>query len=140
MTIEEWKKKNPPILRKPQTNYDRLISKTPDPMTTWELNEALRARLAKYTSQIKDLIAKRDAANAAEAYAKLLADIDAEVSFDSQIAMAEDAIAKQLGIKCPFAYLRMNALLGEYARTMRLLKLGKKIDTEQATVVLLGGV
>ena len=117
-----------------------LITKAPDPMTTWELNEALRARLAKYTAQIKDLIAKRDAANAAEAYAKLLADIDAEVSFDSQIAMAEDAIAKQLGIKCPFAYLRMNALLGEYARTMRLLKLGKKIDPEQATVVLLGGV
>jgi len=54
--------------------------------------------------------------------------------------MAEDAIAKQLGVKCPFANLRMNALLGEYARTMRLLKLGKKIDPEQATVVLLGGV
>ena len=117
-----------------------LITKAPDPMTTWELNEALRARLAKYTAQIKDLVAKRDAANAAEAYAKLLADIDAEVSFDSQIAMAEDAIAKQLGIKCPFAYLRMNALLGEYARTMRLLKLGKKINPEQATVALLGGV
>lgn len=30
MTIEEWKKKNPPILRKPQTNYDRLISKAPE--------------------------------------------------------------------------------------------------------------
>ena len=118
-----------------------LITKAPDPMTTWELNEALRARLAKYTAQIKDLIAKRDAANAAEAYAKLLADIDTEVSFDSQIAMAEDAIAKQLGgVKCPLANLRMNALLGEYARTMRLLKLGRKIDSEQATVALLGGV
>ena len=117
-----------------------LITKAPDPMTTWELNEALRAHLGKYLAQIDGLIAKRDAANAAEAYAKLLADIDAEVSYDSQIAMAEDAIAKQLGIKCPFAYLRMNALLGEYARTMRLLKLGKKIETEQATVMLLGGV
>ena len=117
-----------------------LITKAPDPMTTWELNEKLRAHLAKYLSQIDALIAKRDAENAAEAYARLLADIDAEVSFDSQIAMAEDAIAKQLGIKCPFAYLRMNALLGEYARTMRLLKLGKKIEAEQATVALLGGV
>ena len=117
-----------------------LITKAPDPMTTWEMNELLRAQLAKYTAQIKDLIAKRDAANAAKAYATLLANIDAEVSFDSQIAMAEDAIAKQLGIKCPFAYLRMNALLGEYARTMRLLKLGKKIDPEQATVALLGGI
>ena len=116
------------------------ITKAPDPMTTCELNETLRARLAMYTAQLDDLIAKRDAAKAAEAYAKLLADIDAEVSFDSQIAMAEDAIAKQLGVKCPFAYLRMNALLGEYARTMRLLKLGKKIEPEQATVALLGGV
>ena len=116
------------------------ITKAPDPMTTCELNETLRARLAMYTAQLDDLIAKRDAAKAAEAYAKLLADIDAEVSFDSQIAMAEDAIAKQLGVKCPFAYLRMNALLGEYARTMRLLKLGKKIESEQATVALLGGV
>ena len=35
MTIEEWKKKNPPILRKPQTNYDRLISKTPEEMAEW---------------------------------------------------------------------------------------------------------
>ncbi len=117
-----------------------LITKTPDPMTTWEMNEALRIRLAKYLEGLDALIAKRDAANAANAYAKLLADIDAEVSFDSQIAMAEDAIAKQLGIKCPSAHLKMNALLGEYARTMRLLKLGKKIDKTQATVVLLGGV
>ena len=117
-----------------------LITKAPDPMTTWELNEKLRAYLAKYLSQIDALIAKRDAENAAAAYAKLLADIDAEVSFDSQIAMAEDAIAKQLGVRCPEARLQMNALLGEYARTMRLLKLGKKIDAQQATVALLGGV
>ena len=30
MTVEEWKRKNPPIRRKPMTNYDRLISKTPE--------------------------------------------------------------------------------------------------------------
>ena len=110
-----------------------LINKTPDPMTTWEMNEALAARLAKYLAGVDGLIADRD-------HAKLIADIDADVSFDSQIAMAEDAIAKQLGIKCPEAHLKMNALLGEYARTMRLLKLGKKIDKGQATVALLGGV
>ena len=117
-----------------------LITKAPDPMTTWELNEMLRARLAKYTAQLDDLIAKRDAANEAKRYAKLLEDIDAEVSFESQIAMAEDAIAKQLGIECPEAHLQLNELLGEYVRTMRLLKLGKKIDAAQATVALLGGV
>ena len=30
MTVEEWKRKNPPIQRKPTTNYDRIISKTPE--------------------------------------------------------------------------------------------------------------
>ena len=117
-----------------------LIAGAADPMTTWELNEALRIHLDSYVSKLDGLIAKRDAANEADAYAKLLAEIDAEFSFDSQIAMAEDAIAKQLGVKCPAADLKMRALLGEYARTMRLMKLGKKIDEGQATVMLLGGV
>lgn len=35
MTVEEWKKKNPPICRKPKTNYDLLISKTPEEMAKW---------------------------------------------------------------------------------------------------------
>ena len=117
-----------------------MISGAAAPMTTWELNEALRIHLESYLGKLDDLIAKRDAANEADAYAKLLAEIDAEFSFDSQIAMAEDAIAKQLGVKCPAADLKMRALLGEYARTMRLMKLGKKIDVGQATVMLLGGV
>ena len=116
-----------------------LISKTPDPMTTWEMNEALAARLRGYVEATAALVVERDAENAAAAYAKLLEEIDAEVSFDSQIAMAEDAIAKQLGIKCPDAHLKVNALLGEYARTMRLLKLGKALDAGQKTVMLLGG-
>ena len=30
MTVEEWKRRNPPIRRKPMTNYERLISKTPE--------------------------------------------------------------------------------------------------------------
>ena len=117
-----------------------LLTKSPDPMTTWELNEKLAAKLKSYVDQTPKLIAKRDAAGQAAAYAKLLADIDAEVSFDSQIAMAEDAIAKQLGIKCPAAYLEMNAVLGEYARSMRLLKRGKSLDADQAVAMLVGGV
>lgn len=28
MTVEEWKRKNPPIQRKPQTNADRIRSMT----------------------------------------------------------------------------------------------------------------
>ena len=113
-----------------------LLAKTPDPMTTWEMNALLAARLGEYDSKVDGLVAERDEA---AAYAKLLADVDKEVSFDSQIAMAEDAIAKQLGVNAPSAGLKLNALLGEYARVMRLLKLGTKIDSDMATVVLLGG-
>ena len=35
MTVEEWKRKNPPIQRKPNTNYDRIISKTPEELAEW---------------------------------------------------------------------------------------------------------
>ena len=35
MTVEEWKRKNPPIQRKPITNYDRIISKTPEELAEW---------------------------------------------------------------------------------------------------------
>lgn len=41
MTVEEWKRKNPPIQRKPITNYDRIINKTPEELAdflyaTWK--------------------------------------------------------------------------------------------------------
>lgn len=32
MTVEEWKRKNPPIRRKPPTNYDRLRAKSAEEM------------------------------------------------------------------------------------------------------------
>lgn len=35
MTVDEWKKKNPPIRRKPKTNYDLFISKTPEELTEY---------------------------------------------------------------------------------------------------------
>lgn len=115
-----------------------MLSKTPDPLTTWEMNARLAARLGEYDSKVDALVAERDEA---AAYAKLLAEVDREVSFDSQIAMAEEAIAKQLGGgNDPASGLKVNALLGEYARAMRLLKLGRKLDADLATVMLLGGV
>lgn len=116
-----------------------IVAKAPAPMTTWELNEALRARLARHCKEIEKQIAARDAAKAAAAYAQQLADLDAEVSFDSQVTMAENAITRQLGASGPEADQNVNALLGEYARTMRLLKLEKKITPDQATTMLLGG-
>ena len=117
-----------------------LISKTPDPMTTWELNEALRARLDFHLGKVEGLIAKRDAAAAVAKYAKLLADIDAEVSFESQITMAEDAISRQLGVVCPCAAFELNAVMGDYARIMRLLKRGEEVSEEEATTILVGSV
>jgi len=117
-----------------------LIAKTPDPITTWELNEALKARLDSYLGKVAGLIAKRDAAAAAAKYGKLLADIDAEVSFESQITMAEDAISHQLGVVCPCAAFEMNAVMGDYARIMRLLKRGDKVSEVEATTILVGAV
>ena len=45
MTVEEWKRKNPPIQRKPITNYDRIINKTPEELAdflyaTWKQQDA----------------------------------------------------------------------------------------------------
>ena len=119
-----------------------MLASELDPMTTWEMNELLRAKLAAATKGLDELIAlqkaKKAIEDAARAYAELLAEIDAEVSFDAQIAMAEDAISKQLGIKCPSAYLEMNAVLGNYARVLRLMKRGVVVPVADATTLLVG--
>jgi hypothetical protein len=111
-------------------------------LTTWEMNESLKAQLASATKGLDELIALQKAQKAieeaAKAYAELLAEIDAEVSYDAQIAMAEDAISKQLGVKCPCAYLEMNAVLGNYARVLRLMKRGEVISANDATTLLVG--
>jgi ankyrin repeat protein len=119
-----------------------MLGKEFVPLTTWEMNERLSALIASSTKGLDELIALQKAQKAieeaAKAYAELLAEIDAEVSFDAQIAMAEDAISKQLGIKCPCAYLEMNAVLGNYARVLRLMKRGAVVSTEDATTLLVG--
>ena len=73
-------------------------------------------------------------------YLEFLAAMDKDVAYDSQIAMAEDAIAKQLGKMSCEAKLHMNAVLGEYARAMRLLKQGKKLNEESGSALVLGSV
>ena len=35
MTVEEWKRKNPPIQRKPQTNADRIRAMTDEELAVW---------------------------------------------------------------------------------------------------------
>lgn len=108
-------------------------------ITTWELNERLRARLNQYLNDSPDgrpgLLSLQKIAE----YRKLVNQIDEEISFDSQIAMAEEAISRQLGIVDGDAIFEVNALLGEYARLFRILKRGEKLSADQATTILLGG-
>ena len=106
-----------------------------EPITTWKLNEEIKALVDKLTddSEFKAKVER-------ERYLALLAAMDGEFSYDSQIAMAEDAIAKQLGIRCPKAHLKANNVLGEYARAMRLLKFSRQLDADQLACVLLGSV
>ncbi len=112
------------------------------PMTTCELNEGLRRIFLAEMKDIDALVARQkeliELEKKAKEYAELLAKIDDEVSFDAQIAMAEDAISKQLGIVCPCAHLEMNAVLGNYARIIRLMKRGEKVSTAEATTLLVG--
>lgn len=35
MTVEEWKRKNPPILRKPQTNADKIRAMNDEELADW---------------------------------------------------------------------------------------------------------
>lgn len=100
-------------------------------ITTWELNQRLKERLTSFVESITKKLAVQN-------YAKRLAEIDAEVSFDSQIAIAEEAISRQLGVKCDRASFKVNALLGEYARVFRLVKKTGNVAPEQATTMLLG--
>ncbi len=103
------------------------------PMTTYEMNKKLKGRLEASLQGIGAKIS-------AKAYAKLLKDIDAEASFDAQIAMAEDAIARQIGVVCPCAAVELNATMGDYARVVRKLKRGAKVTPEEATTLLVGAV
>ncbi len=112
------------------------------PMTTCELNERLRRLFAVAMEGIDGRIARQkeqiELDKKAKEYAELLSKIDEDVSFDAQIAMAEDAISKQLGIVCPCAHLEMNAVLGNYARILRLMKRGEEISSAEATTLLVG--
>jgi len=117
-----------------------LVSKAPAPMTTGEMNAALKAKLEQRLENIDNLIARRDAARAESEYAEMLAAMDAEFSFDSQISLAEDAIARQIAADGPDAGRSVNSLLGEYARTMRHMKLGRPLDQSQKAALLLGAI
>ena len=109
------------------------------------------AKLWENMNAPKELPSKEDAGTLAfdklmtmlvdrQEYLELLDKMDQELVYDSQIAMAEDAIAKQLGRKPHEPLLHVNAILGEYARAMRLLKRKGKLTKALGTAVVLGAV
>lgn len=98
-------------------------------MTTEQVNAALKAEA---DTLLADVIEREK---------KYLAEVDEKAfSIDTQVAMAEDAIAKQLGIVCPKAQMQFNMVLGDYARYMRMLKMKQELTAEEATTLLVGAV
>lgn len=98
------------------------------PLTTWEMNEALR----------RFLEAKRPRMSAVGQEAGLPASalgvISDEVDYDSQVAMAEAAISE------PSAVYGLSAVLGDYARIMRRCKTGNAVTPEEANTMLVASV
>jgi hypothetical protein len=101
------------------------------PITTKELNAALGRALEPMVSVAAMGLAKQE-------YLALLDQIDKEVSMDAQIAMAEEAISRQLGVVCEKASFKVNAILGEYSRAFRLLKKKATLSKAEATSLVLG--
>lgn len=96
-----------------------------DPMTTWELNEALRAYVAALRESLRDV---HKGAPTATAGAVPVLD------YDVQIAMAEAAICS------PAPLYGLEAVLGDYARIVRRAKKGEPVSKEEATALLVGSV
>lgn len=109
----------------------KLLDARFSPLTTEALNAALSAKLTPVLVIAESGICEQE-------YLALLDQIDQDVSMDAQIAMAEEGIARQLGISCEKASYEINAVLGEYSRAFRLLKKGTKLTTVEATSILLG--
>ncbi|MBQ5465637.1 MAG: hypothetical protein IIT60_00130, partial [Muribaculaceae bacterium] len=96
---------------------EMLEIKPVEPLTTWDMNEKIKEHITNIVVALVKKKASMDAAIAEllerQSYLEQLAEMDGEISYDSQIAMAEDAIAKQLRI-CPASRgnLAANAVLG----------------------------
>ncbi len=102
-----------------------------DPQTTAELSGALRGRL-------EAALAEADAHAQEWTIRRLTNGAEGGVSVDEQIKLAGEAIAKQLAAKN--ANLKVNALLGEYARVLRCMRAGRQLPDDGAATLLLGGV
>ncbi len=109
------------------------------PITTWEMNEALRRFLASKRPKMPVAAAPVSAgAGPAVAAAALPAPamgvISEDVDYDAQIAMAEAAIAQ------PATVYGLEAVLGDYARIMRRSKAGNAVEPGEANTMLIASV
>lgn len=113
-------------------------------ISTWELNDLLRKKIREVVLGLAeaegDMEIVLNRLVARQEYLELVTAMDSVFSYDSQIAMAEDAISRQLGDTDPEAHLSANAVLGDYARAMRLLKLRKPLSSELLSSVMFGAV
>ena len=103
------------------------------PLTTWEMNEALRRFLAAKRPR-KPAAESAEAAATTEMAAPALGVISDEIDYDMQIAMAEAAIAE------PASAYGLEAVLGDYARIMRRCKAGNAVEPGEATTMLIASV
>lgn len=107
------------IAKRIQEEILEVLRRPYEPLTTWELNAILSRRLLS----VRESILRHRA------------------FCDNQVALAEGAIAAQLG-KAPGAAdcWMLNAVLGDYARAMRIRKVGGKLDQELLDALVLGAV
>ncbi len=99
------------------------------PLTTWEMNEALRRFLAAKRPQTS--VESESSDGVAQPVMGVISD---EIDYDAQIAMAEAAIAE------PAPVYGLEAVLGDYARIMRRCKDGKPVSPAEATAILVSSV
>ncbi len=107
------------------------------PLTTWEMNEALRRFLESKRPRMpvepQDQ-QQQEEGQKIEVPAPTLGVISDEVDYDSQIAMAEAAIAE------PSSVYGLEAVLGDYARIMRRCKAGNAVKPSEANTMLVASV
>lgn len=102
-------------------------------LTTKAMNEALRDRRDALLREVDLALLAKAGEAAGEAYERLLAAMDKEVAFDSQVVLAQNAAAR--------AHLdRLGAVLADYARAFRALKRGAALDAAQKATLAVGAV
>ena len=107
------------------------------PITTWEMNEALRRFLASKRPRMPVAAPPADGDGVVPVVAlpaPAMGVISEDVDYDAQIAMAEAAIAQ------PASVYGLEAVLGDYARIMRRCKAGNSVGPGEANTMLIASV